>query len=268
MFRSHFFASLLALALALAAAPVQAADCPAPKAMKFTVGRTIRLSRLGFTEGFEVHGADIYESTGSMFGGSRLMRIAPGGKVTTVADFGEKFFGEGLTIVNDQIYQLSWKDHVVFVYDLKGELLRSMRNDDEGWGLTHIPGANTLVYSDGSNRLTFADPKNFATLHTVAVRQGADPLPMINELEWVDGKIYANIFETPDVVRIDPVSGCVEARAQLTDLWGRLTPADRAAIGADANFVLNGIAWDGAHKQFYLTGKQWPVMFAGRFSPP
>src|SRR3954462_4382762 len=130
MSRAFLFAILLGLAVAMAGASAWAADCPAPKTMKFTVSRTIRLTQRGFTEGFEVRGADIYESTGSMFGGSRLMRIAPNGKVTTIADFGEKFFGEGLTIVNDQIYQLSWKDHVVFVYDLKGELLRTMRNDD------------------------------------------------------------------------------------------------------------------------------------------
>jgi len=252
------------LALVLAGSPVLAATCPAPKAMTFTVSRMIRRDRLGFTEGFEVRGDQIYESTGSLFGGSRLMRTGRDGHVTVIADFGQKFFGEGLTILGDRIYQLSWKDHVVFVYDLKGQLERTMRNPDEGWGLTHEGG--TLIYSDGSAKLTFADPKTFATIRQVTVRQGAQPVDMLNELEWVNGKIYANIFESRQIVRIDPVSGCVEARAAMDGLWGLMSPADRDAIATDSNFVLNGIAWDPEQKLFYLTGKEWPMMFSGRFS--
>lgn len=251
--------------------PLQALAAPAcapPKTMVFTIARQFPRDVSGFTEGLEVRGGDIFESTGSMFGGSRLMRMTPQGHVTVLADFGQKFFGEGLTILGDQIYQLSWKDHLVFVYDLNGRLLRTMRNAREGWGLTHDgAGANErLVFSDGSSRIFFADPKNFATLGSIEVRRGDQPVEMINELEWVDGKIWANVFETRDILRIDPATGCVEAQAYMNTLWDHMAPKDRDVTGQDGNFVLNGIAWDPAQKLFYLTGKEWPVVFSGRFS--
>jgi glutamine cyclotransferase len=240
--------------------------CPVPKSMSFTIDRMFRRDVLGFTEGFEVHGRDIYESTGDIFGNTRLMRMDRNGHVTVIADFGTRFFGEGLTILHDQIYQMSWKEHIVSVYDLKGQLLRTMRNDREGWGLTH--DGDRLIASDGSSRLFFIDPKNFATLGSVQVREGSDPVEQINELEWVDGKVYANIFETREIVRINPADGCVEAVARMDNLWDRMSAADRSQTAEDGNFVLNGIAWDPVEKLFYLTGKQWPVVFSGRFSGP
>lgn len=238
--------------------------CAPPKTLNFTIVRQFPRDASGFTEGLEVHNGDIFESTGSMFGGSRLMRMTPQGHVTVLLDVGARFFGEGLTILHDQIYQLSWKDHRVFVYDLKGRLQRSMRNDREGWGLTHA--GERLIFSDGSARLFFADPKTFATLGSVEVRRGDVPVTMINELEWVDGKIWANVFETRQILRIDPASGCVEGEAQMDTLWDHMRPADRDYTGEDGNFVLNGIAWNPALKLFYLTGKEWPVVFSGRFS--
>jgi glutamine cyclotransferase len=259
----------LAVPLLLSAIPAWAAPaCAPPKAMSFTIARQFPRDVSGFTEGLEVRDGEIFESTGSMFGGSRLMRMTPQGHVTVLADFGSRFFGEGLTILNDQIYQLSWKDHRVFVYDLKGKLLRTMRNDREGWGLTHVgAGANErLVSSDGSDRIYFSDPKNFATLSSIEVRRIDRPVEMINELEWVDGKIWANVFETRQILRIDPASGCVEAEAEMNTLWDHMSAQDRAYTGEDGNFVLNGIAWDPVQKLFYLTGKVWPVVFSGRFS--
>src|SRR5581483_4510003 len=116
-----------------------------------------------------------------------LMRMTPEGHVEVLADFGERFFGEGLTIVHDQMYQLTWKDHQVFVYDLSGKLLRTMRNNREGWGLTHEPmpgGGDRLIFSDGSAYLYFADPKTFAIQGAVEVHRGDQPVDNINELEW------------------------------------------------------------------------------------
>jgi glutamine cyclotransferase len=257
--------TLLLLTGLSAAAPV----CAPPKPLHFTIARKFTRDVLGFTEGLEVHDGEIYESTGSLFGDTRLMRMTPEGKVSVLADFGEKFFGEGLTILHDQIYQLSWKDHRVFVYDLAGKLLRTMRNDREGWGLTHEEGGRAgdrLLFSDGSSHLYFADPRTFSTLGSVEVRRGDTPVTMINELEWVDGKVWANVFETRQILRIDPASGCVEAEAQMDTLWDHMRPEERDYTGEDGNFVLNGIAWDEAHKLFYLTGKVWPMVFAGRFS--
>jgi glutamine cyclotransferase len=262
MRRAALFSSFC---LCLGAVPALAQNaCPPPKAMMFTPTRQIRREVLSFTEGFEVHDGVIYESSGPLFGSTRLMRMTPTGQVSVLADFGNQFFGEGLTVLDDQIYQLSWKDHQVFVYDLNGRRLRSMRNNREGWGLTHEDGK--LVFSDGSSHIYFADPRNFATLGSISVRWGRDPVENLNELEWVDGKIYANIFESRQIVRIDPATGCVEAEAEMESLWQQLSPADRRATELDGNFVLNGIAYDPDQHLFYLTGKEWPVVFAGRFS--
>lgn len=264
------FAGLLLLVSGSAA--LAAPACAPPKALSFTIVRQFPRDVSGFTEGLEVRDGDIFESTGSMFGGSRLMRMTPQGHVTVLRDVGSQYFGEGLTILHDQIYQLSWKDHRVFVHDLKGHLLRTMRNDRDGWGLTHETGAHEqdgrgrLIFSDGSSHLFFADPRTFATLGSVEVRRGDTPVAMINELEWVDGKIWANVFESRDILRIDPASGCVEAQARMDTLWDHMRPEDRQYTGEDSNFVLNGIAWDPVEKLFYLTGKEWPTVFSGRFS--
>ena len=218
-----------------------------------------------FTEGFEIHDHQIYESSGSMFGGSRLIRMTEKGRATLLASDGDSFFGEGLTILDDRIYQLTWKDHKVFVYDLAGKRERTMTNKDhEGWGLTN--DGSHLIFDDGGASLYFADPRNFTILHSVPVRAGSRPVARLNELEYVDGKIYANIFLDRDIVRINPASGCVEAEARLDNLWDKMTVPERATIATDANnFVLNGIAYDPAQRLFYLTGKEWPMVFTGHF---
>lgn len=261
MSRAPLFALLLLLASSL---PVLAVVCAPPKPLHFTITRQFHRDVSGFTEGLEVHNGDIFESTGSMFGSSRLMRITPQGHVSVLADFGNRFFGEGLTILHDQIYQLTWRDHRVFVYDLAGKLLRTMRNSHEGWGLTH--DGDRLIFSDGSANIYFADPKNFAVLGNVEVHRGDQPVDNINELEWVNGKIWANEFETREILRIDPASGCVEAEAKMDTLWDHMSAPDRDFTGEEGNYVLNGIAWDPVGQEFYLTGKVWPVVFAGRFS--
>ena len=251
--------------LLLSGLPALAASvCAPPKQMHFTITRQFRRDATGFTEGLELHGGDLFESTGALFGDTRLMRMTPEGHVSTIADFGDKFFGEGLTILHEQMYQLSWKDHHVFVYDMAGKLLRTMRNDREGWGLTH--DGDRLIFSDGSAFLYFADPRNFAILGSVEVHRGDQPVDNINELEWVNGKVWANVFESREILRIDPVSGCVEAEAQMDTLWDHMSAADRAFTREDGNYVLNGIAWDSGAQAFYLTGKVWPVVFEGRFS--
>jgi glutamine cyclotransferase len=253
----------LGLALSLQFAAAAEPACPAPKPMHFVVQGRFPRDVEGFTEGFEVHDHQIYESTGSLYGGSRLMRMTLKGHVTVLQDYGVTFFGEGLTILHNQIFQLTWKDHQVFVYDLGGKRLRTMANAHEGWGLTN-DGTN-LIFDDGGAALYFVDPKNFTILHSVAVRRGAEPVPMLNELEYVDGKVYANVFTQRDILRINPVSGCVEAEAQLDNLWAQMTPAENAYTQVDDNFVLNGIAYDPTAKLFYLTGKEWPMVFTGHF---
>jgi glutamine cyclotransferase len=257
-------ASLTAAFLFLMAGSALAAPvCPAPKQISFQVEREIHRDVKGFTEGLEVHGGDFYESTGPLGGSTRLMRITPQGHVTVLNDSGEKYFGEGLTFLGGRLYQLSWQDHQVFVYDQDTKLLRNMHNPHEGWGMTN--DGRYLIFGDGSDQLYFAQPDDFAIKGSLTVRRGADTVSNINELEYVAGKIYANIWMTRSIVRIDAKTGCIEAEADMNPLWSRMTPAERDQIGSDADFVLNGIAYDPASQLFTVTGKEWPMLFSGKF---
>jgi glutaminyl-peptide cyclotransferase len=256
------FAIGFAAALVSGAAFAQA--CPAPRAMTFQVASQVQRDVLGFTQGFEVRGDKLFESTGMIAGTTRLTTIDPKtGKVTVLNDFGRRFFGEGLTILKDQIYQLSWQEHLAFVYDLNGKLVRSMRNMHDGWGLTN-DGTN-LIFTDGGDQLYYVNPADFRILRQVSVRTGSRPLPDLNELEMVEGKIYSNVFMTWEIVRIDPRTGCVEATANLNGLVDRMTAEERRHMGSDINFVLNGIAYDSQRKVFHITGKNWMSIFTGRF---
>lgn len=254
----------IGLAASLISAAALAQTCPAPKTMTFQVESQVKRDVLGFTQGLEVRGDKLFESTGMIAGTTRLTTIDPRtGKVTVLNDFGRLFFGEGLTILKDQIYQLSWQEHLAFVYDLNGKLVRSMRNTRDGWGLTN-DGTN-LIFTDGGDQLYYVNPADFRILRQVSVRSGSRPLASLNELEMVDGKIYSNVFMTWEIVRIEPRTGCVEAIADLSALADRMSPEERRHMGSDINFVLNGIAYDGQRKVFYITGKNWMSIFTGRF---
>ena len=238
-----FFASL-ALATPALAAPV----CPAPKNMSFQFDHKLYRDVLGFTEGLEFHGPDLYESTGALGGGTRLLKINAQGHVTTLNDSGEKFFGEGLTFLGGKLFQLSWQDHLVFVYDENFKLIRTMKNPHEGWGMTN--DGRYLIFGDGSSRLYFAEPDNFAIKGDIVVHMGDRTVNNINELEYVDGKIYANIWMTRTIVRIDAKTGCVERVARLDTLWDHMTGTEKDYTASDDDFVLNGIAFDPASKFF------------------
>ena len=259
MFRPLAF--VLALALTSAA---HAADCARPKELRFEVTGKIVRSEVGFTQGLEWRDGKLYESTGAIGGHSGLNTIAPDGAVTNLRDDGTRYFGEGLTILNDEIYQLTWQEHDVFVYDLVGKLKRKMRNPREGWGLTN--DGTHLIFSDGSPSFYVADPATFALRREVKIRtdRPGDVIGL-NELELVDGKLYGNLFQTQTIVRIDPQSGCVDARANMGSLWRSFTDADKKQVTSEEN-VLNGIAYDKASGLFYVTGKRWRTIFAGKFS--
>ncbi len=241
-----------------------AGRCSAPVPMLFYVESEIRRDVLGLTQGLQKHGDFLFESTGLIAGDTRLMTIEDSGRVTVLANFGNSFFGEGLTILGERIFQLTWRENIVFVYDLTGKLLRSMHNPRDGWGLTN-DGAH-LIFTDGGDRLYYADPENFEIVHSVQVRAGDTPLHALNELEYIDGKIYANIFMSRTIVRVDLETGCVEAVADLNHLWARMSAEDRAHLNSNSNFVLNGIAYDQGREIFYLTGKNWKTIYTGRFA--
>jgi glutamine cyclotransferase len=260
----RFFGFSIAAFLAGAFGAQAQTGCPAPKPMAFEVQSKITRSITGFTEGLEVHGSDIYESTGPLGGSTRLMRIAPDGHVTVIRDEGRRFFGEGLTFLGDRIYQLSWQDRQVFVYDPNFKLVSSMPNRQEGWGLTN--DGHELIFSDGSAHLFFADPATFKVTRSVTVRRPSRAVDQINELEYVDGQVYANVWMTKSIVRINPQTGCIDAEADMSPLWNQMSPGEKDQINADGDAVLNGIAYDPAKKLFYVTGKNWPMIFAGHFT--
>jgi glutaminyl-peptide cyclotransferase len=239
-----------------AAAPASAPNPPERLALKVLSVRPHDPE--SFTQGLLLQGGSLYESAGN-YGKSSLREVDPKtGAVKRKVAVPAEYFAEGLTLVDDRLIQITWKEETALVYDRATfKPVGKFRYDGEGWGLCW-DGAR-IVMSDGSDRLTFRDPKTFATLSTLNVTRDGKPVPELNELECVDGLVYANVWQTDDILRIDPKDGRVTA---VIDASGLLTPEERGK--AD---VLNGIAWDPAAKTFLITGKLWPKMFEVQFVP-
>ena len=181
-------------------------------------------------------------------------------------DLGTSVFGEGLTVLNEEVFQLTWQEHKVFVYDLDGKPKREMYNPREGWGLSN--DGTDLIFSDGGSSFYYADPRTFAIRKSVRIRTNRPgDVEGLNELERVGGKLFGNIFTTRIIVRLDPESGCIDGIADLGVLWQAMSPEERTEIDTSES-VLNGIAYDSKTGLFYLTGKLWKTIFAGRFTEP
>ena len=206
-----------------------------------------------FTQGLLWHDGGFYESTGQ-YGQSKLRRLEfPSGKVLKEISLTPELFGEGLAFVDGRLFQLTWKSHRGFVYDLNTfRLLQEFSYDTEGWGLTY-DGKN-LILSDGSSDLFYLDPQTFKPVRKLAVRMNGQPIRELNELEFIDGEIWANVWQTDLILRIDPSTGQVTS---FLDLKGILAPSDKTG----REDVLNGIAYDSEHKRIFVTGKLWPRIF-------
>jgi glutaminyl-peptide cyclotransferase len=262
----HALLGVACLALLADFGPSYAAQqaCGEPATLRFNIVDKITRSEIGFTEGLEVRDGQLYESTGSVDGRSGINVISFDGTVTRLVDLGTSVFGEGLTILDDQIFQLTWKEHKVFVYDRAGKLKREMNNPREGWGMTN-DGTN-LIFSDGGPSFYYADPETFAIRRSVPLRTNQPgEIWDLNELELVDGQLYGNIWETRTILRIDPTTGCINGRADMSVLFEATSPDERGPINPQ-DAVLNGIAYDRKTGLFYLTGKLWKIMFSGRFT--
>ena len=218
----------------------------------YQIVRVYPHDRDAFTQGLQFVDGVLYEGTG-LNGRSSIRRVElETGKVLQKRNVPEEHFGEGITVWKSDLIELTWQSHVAFVYDRATfEPKKRFSYAGEGWGLTH-DGTN-LVMSDGSDRLRVLDPATFAEKRRIAVTAGGTPLPNLNELEYVKGEIFANIWRTDYVARIAPDTGKVSA---YIDLRGLLTPAERA--GTD---VLNGIAYDEKQDRLFVTGKLWPKLF-------
>ncbi len=209
--------------------------------------------REAFTQGLIYEDGELYEGTG-LNGRSDLRRVElETGKVVQEHDLAAEYFGEGITIFGDKIYQITWQSHVGFVYDKTTfELLQQFEYPTEGWGLTH--DGTRLIMSDGTSRIYFRDPKTLHETGFIDVRDGSTPITNLNELEYIQGSIYANIWQTDRIAEISPDTGQVTA---WIDLQGLLPAAERVPP-VD---VLNGIAYDAEADRFFVTGKLWPHLY-------
>ena len=215
-----------------------------------------------FTQGLLLDDGTLLESTG-LEGASTVREVdLATGNVRRVRDLSADLFGEGLAQVGDTLIQLTWQEGRAIVYD-RASLAPTAEHgyEGEGWGLCF--DGQRLVMSDGSDRLTFRDPATFAPLSSVTVVLDGQPRNMLNELECVDGTVYANVWQSNEIVAIDPATGRVTAAIDAAGLWERL--ADREP--ARPIDVLNGIAYDPADGTFLVTGKWWPKLFRVRFDP-
>ena len=213
-----------------------------------------------FTQGLLFSDGVFYESTG-LYGRSSLRRVAvESGEVLQMRKLPLTYFGEGLTLWAERLIQITWREEVALVYDRESfELLETWKYEGEGWGLTH--DGQQLIMSSGSSFLTFRDPETFAVLGEVEVIGHLGPVEMLNELAYIEGEVWANIWLTDMIVRVDPGSGQVLG---WVDLTGLLSDEDRQGHTVD---VLNGIAYDSNQQRIFVTGKLWPMMYEIRVLP-
>jgi glutamine cyclotransferase len=245
---------LMALAVVLASC----GQAPPTPARDYTVVNTYPHDRAAFTEGLFYLNGFLYESTGQ-YGQSSLRKVElKTGKVLQKRDIPGEFFGEGMAQLGGKLYQLTWRNQTGFVYDLNTfEPERQFFYPYEGWGLT--TDGRSLILSDGSDKIRFIEPLTFSVQRTINVKENGRPLPDLNELEYIKGEIYANIWKTDRIVRIDPTTGQVLGDY---DLSGLLPEQYRANTD-----VLNGIAYDPDGDHLYVTGKLWPKLFEIKLKP-
>jgi len=220
-----------------------------------------------FTQGLIFHDGFLYEGTGGKrargddFSSSLRKVDFETGKVLKKYDMPPEYFGEGITLLNGKIYQLTWQERTGFVYDVNDfKLLKEFRYAGDGWGLTN-DGTN-LIMTDSTHVIRFVDPETFQTVRTVVVLdERGQPLMKLNELEYINGEIWANVYETGWIVRIDPASGKLLGRIDLKKL---VQDEQKSSDSAD---VLNGIAYDSAADRIFVTGKMWKRLFEIKVIP-
>ncbi len=245
-FRLAFaFTSVLACCQVQAAIPVYG----------FMVKHTYPHDPQAFTQGLTFRDGYLYESTG-LNGKSWLRKVElHTGKVVQQKDLPKEIFGEGSTLIGDEIVSLTWTSKYGFVFDARTfTLKRKFTYDSEGWGLTN--DAKYVYMSDGSPTIHLLDPKTLKEVRSIQVNAEGKPVKELNELEMVDGELFANVWGTDIIARIDPANGNVVG---WIDLTGLLPPDKRGTSSADA--VLNGIAYDAKQRRLFVTGKLWPKMF-------
>ena len=239
--------------------PIPGADSSAsesalPAVYSYLVVNTYLHDPNAFTQGLVFEDGIFYEGTGQ-YGASGIRKVAPAtGEVLAEKRLSEQYFGEGIAVFGDRLYQLTWKAGICFVYDKNTFALQTQFSyPTEGWGLTH--DGEKLLMSDGTNIIYFRHPDTFEEMGRIEVTDIAGPVHYLNELEYIEGQLFANVWRTDRIVRIDPKTGAVTG---WIDLTGLLPAADRSQHRVD---VLNGIAYDARADRLFVTGKWWPKVF-------
>ena len=221
--------------------------------IRYTVQRTWPHDTKAFTEGLLIHKGELYESTGESESWIGVVNVKTG-EVNKKVELDKKYFGEGITILNNKVYQLTYKTREGFVYSLPGfEKIRTFTYDTEGWGLTH--NGEHLIMSVGTDKLYFLDTTNLKVVRTMNVTYRGEPLKELNELEFVNGSIFANVWRTDMIARIDAATGVADGFLELSEL------TSQARMINSRSDVLNGIAWHPGSKSLLVTGKYWPLIY-------
>jgi glutamine cyclotransferase len=226
----------------------------APKSISYSILQTYPHDTSSFTQGLVIYNGGLYEGTGE-YGHSRLLKTdLATGKTEKQVSLDPKYFGEGITILRDTIYQLTWQEKVVFAYTLKDfKKVKEFPINTQGWGIT--TDGKDLMVSDGSSNIYYYDPSTFQLLRTQTITEAGSLSFNLNELEYIDGFIYANQWQAPYILKIEPGSGSIVGKIDLSDIWNRVKAKDPAAD------VPNGIAYDSTSKKIYITGKKWPELY-------
>lgn len=222
--------------------------------ISYSLGETLPHDTSYFTQGLEFYKGTLIEGTG-LEGKSKLVQKEfPGGKILKQVDLDPKYFGEGITILNDTVYQLTWQNRKVLVYDAKTfTKVKELPINSEGWGITN--NGKELIVSDGTSNLYFYEPSTFRLLRTQMITENSSPVVNLNELEFINGYVYANQWQYNYILKIDPASGQVVGKMDFTDLINRVHVQN-----PNENFF-NGIAYNPQTKKLYVTGKNWPELF-------
>ena len=208
-----------------------------------------------YTEGLEFYNGKLYESGGDYANSVLQFGDAMTGKIEKKNKMGtDKIFGEGITVLKGKLYQLTYTSHIVYVYDVTdiSKIIKTFSWPYEGWGLTN--NGTDLIIDTGGADLYYVEPETFKIKSTVHVHDANGPVFNINELEYVDGFIWANIYTTKDIIKIDPQTGIILGKMNFNNLPGKDSIANRTEY-------FNGIAYDSSKKSFFITGKRWPKIY-------
>lgn len=228
--------------------------------ISYAVQKSFPHDTKAFTEGLLIHKGELYESTGKDESWIGIVDIK-NGVVDKKVVLGKEYFGEGITILNNKVYQLTFETHKGFVYSLDTfKEVRQFSYKTPGWGLTH--NASHLIMSDGSEQLYFLDTTSLSVVKTIIVKDESGPLTQLNELEFIDGFIYANVWLTDRIVKIDPSTGSVKGILDLTALCNSVRRTHPQVN------ELNGIAWHKESGSLLITGKYWPSIYVLRMKEP